>query len=560
MENNVKVYNYEKVIKKVPFEEFLGAFLEQTNLVKLKDRVTRSLNIPKFNDELVAKLETILMNCKANDEVVYAIVDYDMDGIGCGTILKRIFAMLGIKLVIIVPDRFKDGYGMNKNQVQRAYDAGCKTLITADNGIVAFEAIDYAKSLGMTVIVTDHHRPADKLPNADLIFNTQIEGISNVQAKNICGTSTLFFLFRDILRRNFAPDIFIEQLAEYAGLATISDQMELEYENLKLVKFLNSQFHFNKNRAQSLKYLMNKQFADPYTITMTDWNFKIIPCLNATGRLETAETAINFLTEEKPEKIVENCEHIIALNDMRKEYSRKYSRLAINYYNQIDPERKTKVSVVLIKPTKLENEQKLEGIIGLVASSLVEAFKRPAFVGVQCEKDGKPVIKVSGRNYGDLDIYNLVKENEKDFEGLLGYGGHAGAMGLTFSTIKSLKIFNYVLNNKAKVEYNVFDESYIRLPKDVNLQEVYETVKKLGPYGQGFEKPNFIIEAELFNYSAFSSIVKNFDAKIFGNSFKCKAFKPEIKFNDIVKRNIYFSFEDSKDGFELEVTKMEEVE
>ena len=552
----MKIYNYEKVSQKIGFADFLPAYLASINYIKPEQRETFSLNIPFFNDE--SKFENLLKEIKETNGKIGFITDYDVDGIMSSTVGLRALRYLRINVELFVPNRFKDGYGLSKGLVDKCLEAKCNYILTADNGIVAFDAIEYAYSKGLKVIVTDHHRPSDKLPKCELIINSQIPNTSNIKASNVCGALTLFFLFRDILRREKAPESFIESLIEYAGIATIADQMPLEYENLKAVKFLNSMYHFHKNKSLALDYLMKKQFVTAETISMTDWNFQIIPCLNATGRLEDATIAVDLLATDDLNEIIDKTNIATTLNSIRKEYSKKYARLAINYLNVIDPNRELKISVVLLKPTKSEQETKLEGIIGLVAQALVEEYERPAFVGIEYEKDGKKAIKVSGRSYGDFDLYNFIKEHETEVR-IQSYGGHAGAMGLNFENILNYKHFNYILNSKnINLNISIPEEQYIKLPINADLNEIYKIVKKNGPYGQGFEKPMFIINAELMNYTAFSSIIKNFERKIFGNVYKCKSFSKDVRFENIVNKKIYFSFEESKNGFELEVLKMEE--
>jgi single-stranded-DNA-specific exonuclease len=399
---------------------------------------------------------------------------------------------MGAKVIVILPNRFKHGYGLSKVLVDEAREKGGDVIITVDNGIVAFEAVDYAKSLGMPVIVTDHHAVSldGKLPNADLIINPQLHE-DNIKASNICGAFVAFLLARDCIRAVKGSENLIKACAELAGIGTIADVMPLEEENWKIVRYLISNFHQGIQYNIGLKLLSQQMFQSLETSSAEDLAFSVIPALNATGRMEDATLGFDLLTKTDPKELIPLVLKVSLLNDYRKKYSRKYTDILSKSVDAND-----KINVLLLRKTNFDNEEtvlNVEGLIGIIASSITEETEKATFVFTENENGD---LVGSGRSFGALDLNNLVQTAIKNKEiKVLKAGGHAGAMGLTIAS-KEFNNFKKVLNSKEIIydDGNAF-EKIIKIPPFFKLEEIRQILRRYEPFGEGFRKPIFMIDA-----------------------------------------------------------------
>lgn len=541
-----KIYDLAKIYAK---GLSLGDFLKRYYSEELKKRERKiSLEEVQFNKSamfvaLIMKLVELLVK-------IAIIGDYDTDGILSSAIMKKTFDYLGLESEVILPNRFTNGYGMSKALVDEAIARGCKAIVTVDNGIVAYEACEYAKSKGLTVIITDHHSVGDKLPNADLIINPQLHE-DNIKAENICGAFTAFVLCRDLLESVKCNHAFIESLADLAGIATIADVMPLEEENYKIVRYLMSNMHRCVFRNVGLKLLAQQQFIDLSKATAEDLAFSIIPALNATGRMETAQIGFDLVMANSNDltKLMLLVQKVTILNDYRKKYSRKYSDILLTKVNKDD-----KINVLLLERTNYDKEDiniNLEGIIGIMASSIVEDTNKITFVFYEKE-DGNLV--GSGRNFGGISIIDLVRESVNDGSiKVVKAGGHAGAMGLTIEK-SELENFRKVMNSK-NINYDEDStiQKVIKVSPTDDIEELKRELKPFEPFGEGFRKPMFMVETTPSEIFVFNKIHTQMNLKIGGKLEKAIFFfnnKTEAK-----PSKIYFELAEDY----LNIKEIEEI-
>ena len=501
-----KIYDFEKVLEKgLSIEDFFKLFYKN----ELSKRTKMSLNDIIFNDSPL--FTEMILNAQKNHLKIAVIGDYDADGMTSSAIMYKTLHYLGIDNEIIIPNRFTNGYGLSVDLVKKAIELNCNLIVTVDNGIVAYEAIDYAKSQGLMVIVTDHHSIGDHLPNADLIINPNLHK-DNIKASNICGAFTAFILCRDILQAVHGSKNLIEALAELAGIGTIADVMPLEYENNKIVKYTLSNMHRCIDHNIGLRLLAQQMFTNLVDATAEDLAFTIIPALNATGRMEDATLGFKLLTTTNLSELIFIINKITILNDYRKKYSRKYSDILAKQLNEND-----KVNCLVLKRTHYDKDEidvRLEGIIGIIASKIVEDTQKVTFIF--CENENGDLV-ASGRTFGNVNISELVLSSVKNNEiSVIKAGGHAGAMGLT---IKKSEFSNFkkVLNSK---DINYDDEAsiekVIKLPINIKIKDLREALNKFEPFGEGFRKPIFRVETTPTGLFVFSKIHSQFEFKIGG--------------------------------------------
>ena len=546
-----KIYYYELAEKKgISFETFLKAYLKEGEGRKLP----MSLNEPVFH--FVEKFIEMLTLIKKEGKKVAIVGDYDVDGILATYIMSLLLKYLGIPYVSILPNRFTDGYGLSTKLVDRAIENECSVIVTVDNGIVAFEACEYAKKQNIQVIVTDHHLPSSdgRLPNADLIIAPTLKN-DNIKAPNICGAFTAFLLARDVIREAKGSERIIQNMAEIAGLATLADQMDLQYENLKIVKYLMSRIKKQKFSNKGLKVLAQIMNIKLINATEEDLLFSIIPALNATGRMETAEIALNLLTENEPKNIVKICSKIIELNNYRKSYSRKYADILINRISDKD----INCTISVLDPTRYDKEidKDLRGIVGIISANIVEVNNKPNFTFFKT-KDGH--YHGSGRSIEGFDLHEFVNSHKDEFE-VLKMGGHSGAMGITIADEENLDKFRKALNQE-KVDLPDVVKPYIKLSTTMNFEEIFEIVNKYGPYGPSHQKPIFVIETTPQNGIIFGKKHLQFNVTIFGNLINCIYFF-NTELDEIKDKtcNIFFSFtKDSSNKLQLNIEKIEPKE
>lgn len=412
---------------------------------------------------------------KATDRIISAINrkekilivgDYDVDGVVSTTIMLEFFEFIDYQVEYVVPNRFRDGYGLSVNLIK---DKECDLIITVDNGISANEAGEYCANKGIDLIITDHHTPPQNPPKAYAIIN-QKQTDCKFPIYEICGAQIAWYLIAS-LKNSMQLSLDMKSLLGLVSIAIIADVMPLHKINRTMVRAgLKELETTNKIPILILKEMLNKQ-----KFLSDDIAFYISPKINSAGRISDASIAINFLRSKKYDEAYYYYEKLNSLNEQRKEIEANISELALNKVDDNDT-----ICVVW-------GEEWHEGVIGIVASRIVDRYKKPAIV-FSISKDRA---KASARSIGDVNIYSLINECK---EMLIGFGGHKSAAGLAIHTDR-LEEFKAKINHIAKdldrslfkKDDNILGEIAIE-EIDLELLELLETFE---PFGEANERPKF---------------------------------------------------------------------
>lgn len=424
-----------------------------------------------------------ILRRKADEGIKIRIIgDYDCDGICAAFILWRILKELGMQVDYCLPHRIKDGYGLNISMVEDAVRDGIDTIITCDNGIAAIEQTAYAKEQGLTVIVTDHHEvpfveeEGSKryvLPPADAVVDVKQEGDA-YPFKGICGAVTAWKLGQVLLG---AEHSVIRELIPYAALATVCDVMELTDENRILVK--EGLRILNTCPPAGLDALIRAYELKDKTVSAYHLGFLIGPCLNAAGRLETAEQALKLLTMSDPEKALVSAYELKELNDIRKELTKHNTEKAVTFLEESG--RQEDKVIVLYLP------EAHESLAGIIAGRIREAFHRPTLVFTKAEEG----VKASGRS---MECYDMFEHLSACKELFTKFGGHKMAAGLSMADKEDIEVLRKRLNEACSLSEEDFVEKvYIdaALPLSQTSLNLAKALERLEPFGTGNLRPLF---------------------------------------------------------------------
>ena len=412
------------------------------------------------------------------------IGDYDIDGVTATYILLKGFKRLGANVDTYIPDRIADGYGIHDHLIQQAKDDGINLIVTCDNGISAAEQITFANSLGMTVVVTDHHEiPFEdtedgriyKLPPAAAIINPKQPSCA-YPSKNICGAVVAMKLVFALYERYGGPENEKEDYLEPAAIATVGDIMDLQGENRILVKEGLARLSHTKNKG--LKALIRAIGLEDQKISSYDIGFRLGPCINASGRLDTAMRSLALLQCEDEEEAARLANDLKALNDSRKALT----------------ELGTEAAYKLIEGSELKNDRVMvvflpechESLAGIIAGRIREKYHKPAFVLTR----GENSVKGSGRS---IECYSMYEELVKCDSLLIQYGGHPMAAGLSIAE-ENVDIFRRLLNeNCTLTEADLIPKIVIDVPMPISYinKNLIRQLSVLEPFGKGNGKPLF---------------------------------------------------------------------
>ncbi len=411
------------------------------------------------------------------------IGDYDVDGVISTFILYRMFSELGAYIDYEIPDRIRDGYGINVNIVKAAYDEHIDTLITCDNGIAAIEQIALAKELGMTVIVTDHHSLVQSeegeciLPSADAVINPK-QPDCTYPFDGLCGAAIAYKLcvaMVEYLDESNKAEL-IKELISYTSIATICDVMELVDENRIIVKYGLELLKQTKNMG--LIALMEASAIDKAQLNTFHMGFVIGPCLNASGRLDTAKKGLQLLLSDSLEEAVRLSEEVRGLNEIRKNMTAENVEKAIRLIDGTDLSQ-DKVLVVYLEDCH-------ESIAGIIAGRIRERYNKPTLVLTEAEG----CIKGSGRS---IEQYNMFEELSRCRELFLKMGGHPMAAGFSL-LIENLEPLRKTLNANTLLTEEMLIPKVtidIHLPLGYVNESLIRELQQLEPFGKGNEKPLF---------------------------------------------------------------------
>lgn len=432
------------------------------------------------------KAASLLEAAIANNELIAISSDFDNDGIFSGLLLKEAIIELGGRAAIFTPNRVMEGYGVNSRIVEEANARGASVLLTCDNGIAAFEAIDEAKKLGMTVIVTDHHEvPFEEhdgkkiyiLPKADAIVDPKQEDCA-YPFKSLCGTGVAYqlmtLLFRRMKRTMSHQEIFLQ----YTAIATVADVMELVGENRILVR--KGLSYLNHTNHTGLRALMEVCGIAPEQVRAYHIGFILGPCFNAAGRLDTIVHALALLESKEYDQALALAGELWAMNEERKELTRVGTERAVELIEHATW-KDEHVYLVYIKDCH-------ESVAGIIAGRLRERYYRPVLVFTDASEEGQ--IKASGRSIDDYDMFTELSAFRNLF---LRFGGHKMAAGLTMEK-KNLEILRDGLNARCTLTQTQLMPLVMidaAMPLGYISEEVIADLEKLEPFGRANEKPLF---------------------------------------------------------------------
>lgn len=443
--------------------------------------------------------QTVEILCRKVDEgrPIRIIGDYDIDGIMSTYILLQGLKKAGAKADLVIPHRMTDGYGINERLIEEAHAQGIDTIITCDNGIAAFHQVALAKKMGMTVLITDHHEvPFEErdgvrteiLPPADAVVNPKQKDCT-YPFKGLCGAVVALKVMEAFCERRGIPGDIVDELLEYAAIATIGDVMDLKDENRIIVKEGLHRLHHTSN--QGLQELIRVNNLEPEKIGSYHIGFVLGPCLNATGRLDTAVRALKLLCCESREEAAVLAGDLKAMNESRKEMTAQGVEEAIQMIESTDL-LQDKVLVVYLPDCH-------ESLAGIIAGRIRERYHKPAFVLTDAEEG----VKGSGRSIEAYSMYTKLCECR---EYLTKFGGHPMAAGLSLEK-EMVEPFRKRLNALCDLtEEDLLEKVMIDVPMPLSYirKDLIEEMKLLEPFGKGNEKPVFaqsglrIMQARVF--------------------------------------------------------------
>ncbi|MDD4112491.1 MAG: single-stranded-DNA-specific exonuclease RecJ, partial [Herbinix sp.] len=484
---NIKA-DFTQIIEKCNISEVLSRCLVNRGLTN-PDQIDSFLHpsLDKLYDPFLLKdMEKacdILGDKIRTGKRIRIIGDYDVDGVISTYILYQSLKKLGADVDYDIPDRINDGYGINIRMVEDARDNQIDTLLTCDNGIVALEEIKKAKEYGMTVIVTDHHNLHKEddntvvLPEADAVINPK-QPDCPYPFSGLCGGAIAYKLAIALLDRHKLPALsdYEKELLSYAAIATVCDVMELIDENRIIVKHGLSLLKDTQNIG--LQSLMDVCQIDRAKLSAYHLGFIIGPCLNASGRLDTAKKGTRLLLSETKDEAIELATELRALNEARKDMTAEYTEKAIKMIEEGDMLR-DKVLVVYLPDCH-------ESIAGIIAGRIRERYNRPTLILT----DSLDYVKGSGRS---IDNYNMIEELNNHRELMVKVGGHPMAAGLSIMP-DSITLLRSVLNENPPLTEEMLKNKVtidILLPLGYLSEELVNELKLLEPFGNGNEKPLF---------------------------------------------------------------------
>ena len=454
-----------------------------------------------------------------NEEKILVYGDYDADGITSTVLLVETLISMGANVSSYIPNRFEEGYGPNKEAFTKIIDSGITLIITVDNGIAGVEEVDLANELGCDVIVTDHHKIQDTIPNAYAIIHPEHpEG--NYPFKKLAGVGVAFKLAHALL------EIFPDFLLDLVAIGTIADMVSITDENRIFVK--QGLELINEDPRIGLKMLLELSGIDTKIDEQTV-GFYIAPKLNSIGRMDSAKLGLTFLMAEEPVTARALAEQIEQYNIQRKQVTEDIVKDVIS---KIENSEKKQKNVIMV------SGEYHEGVLGIVASNIVEKYQKPVFI--MNEKEG--VLKGSARSIFDFNIYIAMNKISDLF---LAFGGHTLAAGFSFEKYNFEKIEEFLdkefeefkRNNDLKANKNI---DIVTSLEDISYQFL-NSLDALKPYGMDFEKPTVLIEnAMVLNKTYFGSEKQYLRLTIadeVGN-LNCITFKDSVTFDKVEKNDI----------------------
>ena len=432
----------------------------------------------------VDKAVEILRNKIKEKKQIRIIGDYDIDGVVSTFILIKGLKRVGAYADTYIPDRVADGYGIHEHLIERAEADGIDVIVTCDNGIAAYNEIAMAKGKGMTVIVTDHHEIPYKetengreliFPPADAIINPK-QPDCKYPEKRLCGAVVALKLVTALYEACGIPERELEDFIELGAIATVGDVMDLQGENRILVK--EGLKRLSRTSNKGLRELIRANGLEDGEITAYHVGFVLGPCINASGRLDTAARSLKLLCAETEEEAAKLAGDLTALNQSRKALTEEGKEEAIRIVEETEIGQ-DRVLVIFLPDCH-------ESLAGIIAGRIREKYNKPVFVLTK----GETLVKGSGRS---IESYSMFEELVKCGDLMEQYGGHPMAAGLSIRE-ENVEEFRKRLNeNCTLTEKDLMPKILIDVPMPVSYinKELVNEISLLEPFGKGNAKPLF---------------------------------------------------------------------
>ena len=462
------ILNLRGIFNPKEIKEFLSDQPQKTyDPFKIKNMM---LAIEKIKEHIDQKSKIIIFG------------DYDVDGISATALLVEFLGHLTTHIDYYIPNRFSEGYGLNENAILYIKEEMKGDLIiTVDNGIGSYDQVEYAKKIGLDIIITDHHNIPEKLPKC-LVVNVKQKG-DDYPFKDLCGCGLAFKMIQAFQRKYNLPKTYLAHALDLVALATIADLVPLIDENRTMVKY--GLKHINANKRLGLIKLREELGFANQKITAVRIAYNIAPCFNAAGRIENANLGIDLLLEKNHDQAEIFAKNLIQLNNDRK-------IIQINGENiceKLAREQCKNDDFLVLKVDGIS-----EGIIGIIAGKIKDTFYKPTFVITKGEEG---YLKGSGRSIKGINLYEEMKKVSDLF---IGFGGHEMACGFSIEE-KYLEELRERLNIQMKCLKEERPDIFVQkvdIVTEIKANEisidVINNLSKLEPYGMGNPKPLFIIK------------------------------------------------------------------
>ena len=473
----------EKIENKYKINKLLATILVNRNIKEPKDiRLFLKPTREDFHDPYLIKDMEIavqrIIKAINNKEKVTIYGDYDVDGITSITVLKSFLSDIGLECESYIPDRLEEGYGLNKNAIDSILKKGCDLMITVDCGISGNEEIDYANSLGIETIVTDHHEPGDKLPNAIAVIDNKRKD-STYPFRELAGVGVVFKLIQALgIKLGLKEETYLKYL-DIVCLGTISDIVPLVDENRVIAKL--GLMLVQQTRNIGLRSIINS--SGYKKVDSTTISFGVAPRVNACGRMGMAEEALNLFLSKNINEVNELTKRLNEHKSLRQSIEKQIFEEVLKQIEENDLD-KHKVIV-------LGGKNWHHGVIGIVSSKVTEMYFKPSIL-LSFEEDG--IGKGSGRSIPGFDLHEALTKCGQTIEK---FGGHSMAIGITLKKDKFEEFKN-------KFEQIAIDEHIerivpiIKIDAKINLddinKEMVESLKQLEPFGEANKMPIFLFK------------------------------------------------------------------
>lgn len=463
----------------------------------------------------------ILQEALANREKVGIASDFDCDGIFAASVLAQGFETIGLACEIYTPDRVREGYGLNTRIIDEALEAGVSLLVTCDNGIAANEEVKYAKSVGMRVIVTDHHDIQGELPKADAVLDPKQEGETYPFA-GLCGAGVAFKLICALYARCGIPQERVNELLDYVAIATVADVMELRDENRILVKY--GLEELEKTSHIGLRAMLEVQELTGKKLNAGHIGFILGPCFNAAGRIATVEDSFALLKEADYDKALVKAQILKDINESRKEMTERGAEQA---FEQLGNSVLDDILLLFLPDTH-------ESLVGIIAGRVKERTGHPTIIFARAD-DG--MIKGSGRS---IEAYNMFENLLCCKDLMTRFGGHKMAAGMTLPEENLPELRRRLNEDSGLCEDDFRPVIHIDAPMPIGYatEQLLKEFEQMEPFGVGNPKPIFaeqhfrILRARLLGKE--KNVLKLFVQNDAGNRIEAMMFHGHEEFEQFI--------------------------